>query len=83
MPGVYTRGLVLIGLVWLAGAGCGRFRDGAEVSLSAGLRERSGVDAFAARPLGRTRMISTFDRSGGNMDWARWEGQRLAFGLRQ
>jgi len=44
-----------------------------KVSLCGLLADLTNVTSFAQTPLGRAGMISTYDTTGGNRDWAEWQ----------
>lgn len=60
----------MLGLLLLAG--CSRAPAPAAVDLSSCLRSLTNVAVMAEAPRGRAGMVSTYDRSGGNSDWAVW-----------
>ena len=56
-----------------APAGCLRSASAPERrDLSACLSELTNLTAFARGPIGTAAMVSTYDRTGGNQDWAQW-----------
>ena len=60
-------------LTLLTLAGCSSKRHGrVDVDLESCLRDLTNVSQFAATPLGQAGMISSYDRTGGNRDWARF-----------
>ncbi len=66
-------------LLLLAGGGACRRAENASadapsVSLASELRRLASPAAIADPPAGVMKMISTYDRSGGNIDWADWRG---------
>ena len=69
--------VALLGWACLAvfGGGCGGDVDREyDVSLDSCLRDLTNVAVFAQTPKGVAHMVSTYDRTGGNSDWAQWSG---------
>ncbi len=66
--------VVTVAFTAVAGSltGCRRQPDGGPVTLSLALAHLTNVAAFARTPLGQTHLVSTYDRMGGNRDWAQW-----------
>ncbi|MDI6773832.1 MAG: DUF2961 domain-containing protein [Verrucomicrobiota bacterium] len=62
--------LAAVGLV-LSGCSAGR-EQGPAISLATCLRDLTNVAVFARPPIGRARLVSSYDRTGGNNDWAQW-----------
>ncbi len=65
-------------LLWicslLVGMGCRRSARVPDVplSLSSLVGRMTNLVAFAERPLGQSYLVSSYDRRGGNQDWATW-----------
>jgi hypothetical protein len=63
-------------LLWicslLVGAGCRRSSrvPNVPLSLSSLVGRMTNLAAFAERPLGQSYLVSSYDRRGGNQDWA-------------
>ena len=55
----------------LSGCGVGPKTAAVTLSFSSALADLTNVAAFAQTPLGKTVLISTYDRTGGNEDWAK------------
>jgi hypothetical protein len=72
-PRLVAVAVLLAGLC-LAG-GCGKpepARPGTTFDLTRALADLTNVAAFAEGPLGTMRMITTYDRTGGNQDWGNY-----------
>ena len=69
-----TMCCLLVGLFLCAG--CAR-RPARVVSVESQLRAMLSVSSMQVRPVGRTEMVSSYDRYGGNSDWAVWNESRL------
>jgi hypothetical protein len=78
-PGAATGCIRMVLLLLLAGGGACRRAETAAgplspVSLVSELTRLANPAAIADAPVGTMNMISTFDRRGGNVDWADWRG---------
>ncbi len=74
MNRLYRYAVLLFVCGVLAGAGCRRQARVPDVPLSfSSLAGRmTNLVAVAERPLGQSYLVSSYDRSGGNQDWAVW-----------
>ncbi len=62
---------MLVAMVFAVGAGCGREPlSGDAVDINSLLGDMTNVNVFALRPKGEAIMLSSYDRTGGNNDWA-------------
>jgi len=52
--------------------GCGTEKKGMAFDLSQGLNGLTNIADLAVAPLGRAGLVSTYDHTGGNRDWATW-----------
>jgi hypothetical protein len=66
----------LLGLAFLVVcSGCRRGGgSGSVVTFGSSLSDLTNVAVFARSPLGKAGMVSSYDRTGGNQDWGKWEG---------
>jgi len=66
--------LLVLGLSILVVAGCGgNRRSDRPLTYSCLLQDLTNVAAFARAPAGQSKMVSSYDTTGGNNDWGRWE----------
>ena len=59
----------------LISVGCRRTpSSGRAIDFDSALSDLTNVAAFAQTPPGKAGMVSSYDRTGGNQDWGKWEG---------
>lgn len=70
----------LAAMALLSFCGCGRQTEGKKVDLTSCLESLTNLQTFATMPAGMAKMASTYDRSGGNSDWAQLASLKAADG---